>query len=225
MIITIDGPSVSGKSTIASLLAKELNYFYLYSGLLYRAAAYVLHTHVQYDEHTIAQVLDADVHAYINEQRLVYDYTPEKGAYILFDSQNITDHLYTMHISQLASMVATNSAIRNALNIMQKHIIEHKNTIVDGRDSGSVLFPHAEYKLYITATPEERARRMQHAYAQKNVHIAHTDALKEILQRDQRDSNRKQAPLIIPQGALIIDSTDKTIQEMVSEIRDTIKRP
>ena len=216
---------MSGKSTIASLLAKELNYFYLYSGLLYRAAAYVLHTHAQYTEQTIAQVSDADVHAHINEQRLVYGYTPEKGAYIFFDSQNITDHMYTMHISQLASLVATNNAVRNALNIIQKHIIEYKKVIVDGRDSGSVIFPHAEYKLYITAAPEERAHRMQYAYAQKNVYITHANALKEIMQRDQRDSNRKQAPLIIPQEASVIDSTNKTIQEMVSEIRDIIKRP
>jgi cytidylate kinase len=225
VIITIDGPAVSGKSTTALALAKELHCFYLYSGLLFRSAAYVLHEYGHHDADTIASVSASGVEQYMDHERLHYCYSEERGAHILFDRIDITSHLYTPMISQLASIVGTNSHVREAIEQLEHHIaaMVKIDMIVDGRDSGSVVFPHAEHKFYLIATLEERARRMQKSLQKEGVTMSYENALHEISKRDERDSRRAQHPLTIPKDALVIDTTNKTREEVAQIILDSIR--
>ena len=218
MIITIDGPAVSGKSTTALALAKELNCFYLYSGLLFRAVAYLLHMHEHHDEDTIASVSEIEMEQYTDYQRLNYRYSIAQGAHMLFDGSDITAQLHTPLISQLASIVGTNRHVRRAIQSLERHIATTVTTgviIVDGRDSGSVIFPHAEHKFYMIASLQERARRMQKDLAAKHVIISYEQAVHEISKRDERDSRRAHHPLTVPDDAVIIDTTNKTGEEVL----------
>lgn len=219
MIITIDGPAVSGKSTIALALAKELGGYYIYSGLLFRGAAYLLHTHAHYDEDTIQDVSDRDIDLYLDPDRFIYTYCSSRGPRVLFDDVDITQHLYGAKMGQYASLIGTNQVVRDVLKKMQHTIAEGKKlVIVDGRDSGSVVFPDADYMFFMTANLDERAQRMQHAQEKKGISISLDDARQEIQKRDMRDKSRSKAPLKKPEQAIEVDTSNLSRKETVKKI-------
>ncbi len=223
MIITIDGPTASGKSTIGRMLAKQLEYYYLYSGLLYRALAYVLKTDYGYTKEQFAHPRTEDIQAALDAARFVYRYDQYKGEQVFFDGNDITQFLKEKSIDQFASLISLHELVRARLLEWQRDIAKSADVIVDGRDSGSVVFPSAEYKFYITASEDERARRWHQQQTQKGLDISFEQARAFIAERDQRDTQRAHSPLIIPEGAQVIDNTDQSHQETLDAMLRTIK--
>lgn len=226
MIITIDGPSSSGKSSAAKLLAETLGYYYYCSGLLYRACAYILKNHADYSKSKLQNPNSSDVALYCNYERLRYGYDLNHGVRILFDGIEITAYLKTPEMDECASIISVVDSVRIEIGIIQRHLAEQQRTIVaDGRDMGSVAFPNAAFKFFLTASLEERTRR---ALADSTRHSAHDKQTAQqeaqaIMTRDQRDTVRANAPLVMPEDAIAIDSTDMTLQQVVDTMMAYIK--
>lgn len=205
MIITIDGPSASGKSTIARMLAQEFGCFYLNTGMLYRACAYtVLHDKIDLQGITEARVKEIIA-------RLEYRYQ-QGNARILLQNDDITFFLENKTIDQAASHISALPIVRKYIDAWQHALVSDGDSVVDGRDSGSVVFAHAEHKFYVTASDEVRAQRWMAKQLEcgNNYDVAY--ALEQIQSRDRRDMQRAAAPLVVPKGATVImnDGNDPT---------------
>lgn len=222
MIITIDGPSASGKSTVARLLAQRLEYYYLYSGLLYRALAYILIKDYHYSLEQLWEPNYAQVSAIMDSNRLRYTYNSLEQEHIVFEGIDITAHCKDEIIDQGSSIVSTNLYVRNAINTMQYSIAQEHNAIVDGRDAGSVVFVAADYKFFLTARESVRAQRWQVAQQQKGNNYTLQEAQDYIQMRDTRDQSRINAPLIIPESAIVIDTTTLTIEQTLQKMMTII---
>lgn len=212
MIITIDGPAASGKSTIAHLLAQKIGAFYINSGLLFRALAYILlqqkedHTSLVKDTERLNSFLYNDVdYYYIKEEPL-----------IAYKGHVITPLLKTPEVSSYASIIATEPTVRNVLLEYQRMLARHTDVIADGRDCGTVVFPHADFKFFITAQEAIRAQRFQHDLAKQNRTISLKESIALLQERDQRDSSRSTAPLEKAPDAFCIDTSFLSIEETVA---------
>jgi cytidylate kinase len=218
MIITIDGPVASGKSTIGKLLAKNLGAYYIYTGLLYRALAYLLMRDYGYTLFSIHNPNEKDIDTLLDPKRYAYRYSDSDGEQIWFDQKNITELLKNPTTDQAASIVSTNPYVRAELNKMQREIANQPMVVIDGRDAGSVVFPQADYKFFLTADPQERAYRWQMQQRQKGNTISFEQAIQFLQERDRRDSQRAIAPLIVPDGAQMINTTAMSIDEVVAKM-------
>ncbi len=220
MIITIDGPSASGKSTIARLLAEKLKFYYINTGLLYRALAYLLIQHRNYNFKLLSDPKQNDIQAIVDPQRLVYSYN--KGPHILFDNQDITSYLKDAYIDKGASIISAVPLVREMLLKFQKDIARCNNIIVEGRDTGSVVFPHADYKFYLTAKLPIRAQRWLKMQQKRGNQLTLQEAIESIRKRDLQDSKRAISPLVIPEKAIVIDNSDmseyETLQFFLKEL-------
>lgn len=216
MIITIDGPVASGKTTIAQQVAQQLGLFYIYSGLLFRAVAYEL-TVIQHIDLEDAAALDSSILTRVHKNHsLHYEYTPESGPSIFYDNINLTKQLTSEQIGIFASSIATNPYIRASLCEWQRNLasMHNSNIIVDGRDGGTEIFPHAQVKLFITASIDERARRLQ----KRDQKVSFQQARTFIIHRDTQDSSRSIAPLKVAQGAYLVDTTHMSIQQAIKTV-------
>lgn len=240
MIITIDGPTASGKSTAARLLAEQLSFMHINSGLLYRALAYVLYNDIA--EHhknmniTIFETILAEDHAYLGIQnvekickKFTYTFTAGRGSDIIFNGKSITHLLKTPEIDQAASIASTHASTRQALLDYQRTLANDYNIIADGRDCGTVVFPHADYKFFLTASLDVRVARHQGStlYQGKALdpfksHLSFEQAKKAVAERDARDSHRSLAPLKPAPDGYIIDSSNMTVQEVIDEMTNII---
>ncbi len=258
MIITIDGPTASGKSTIARLLAEQLGYLYINSGLLFRGLGYILmkRTHslmasdkLRHDDHqaritlfekVIAkhpELLDiSSIEAIILEEAFHYRFVTDKGPEVFIRHEHITPFLKSPDIDQIASIIGTHPAVRQVLLDYQRELADNHDVVADGRDCGTAVFPHANYKFFLTASLAARAERwlnshhqgaaLDHGFAldPKYSHGAQPALLsveevkKVIAERDERDSRRSIAPLKPAADAYIIDSSTMTVQEVITEI-------
>lgn len=224
MIITIDGPSVSGKSTVARAVARELHYFYIASGSIYRGLAYALaHAH-GYTQDTIAQPAVSDVVYCLDESRFVYDYHESHAERIILAGVDVTDYIKTPAMDVGASLIGTNGMVRTHVLNFIRGLAQKNNIVIDGRDCGTVMFPSADFKFYLTASLYVRAQRWQAMQAKINKQIPIDQAMATIAERDERDSNRAIAPLKIPQGATIIDSSNMNVQDVVAFIVEQVKK-
>lgn len=216
MIITIDGPSASGKSTLARLLAQEFNCYYLYSGLLYRALAYAaLQYQIDIEHITESQGV-------LLMKQLIYTYNGTEQ--ILFNHEDITTQLHTSVIDDAASRISALPHVRIALDAWQKKIVQqHNNIIVDGRDSGSVVFPHAQLKLFIDVPLDVRAQRWIIKQRGMGKQYSLEQAMELLSKRDTRDTHRVLAPLIIPAQAVVVENGG-TLQETIFYIKQLIVR-
>lgn len=223
MIITIDGPTASGKSTVAMLVAQKLGYYYLNSGLLYRAFGYIL---LQYCDYSIEQVYhpaDEDIRTYLLSGRISYACDKQTRPGIWFDGNDITPYLKGARIDQVASVVSSDARVRQALLGVQRDIGRAHDLVIDGRDAGTVVFPDADYKFYLTAPLEVRAARwMQEQHARGNTYSLQ-EAVSQIAIRDERDMLRTIAPLRVPETATIVDNGQLTIEQTVDVIYELIQ--
>ncbi len=221
MIITIDGPTASGKTTIARMLAQKLGYYYLSSGLLFRGLAYTLVHDFLYNPEQLKNPREGDIKQALNNFEYCYD--AQNNEQLFVNKINITQELRSQAISQYASIIGTNMMVRDALAALQHQIAEHHNLIAEGRDMGSAIFPHASIKFFLTASLEVRAQRWQKDQWAKGKEISLDHATHEIKIRDERDTTRIIAPLVIPDGAIIIDDSDldqqQVLEKMVQEIK------
>ncbi|WP_028867436.1 (d)CMP kinase [Psychromonas arctica] len=210
-LITIDGPSGSGKGTVCHILAKKLGWHLLDSGALYRILAYAaLQQKVALND---AQGL-ADL-ALTLEVSFVSN---GSGVDTLLSAENVGDKLRTEVVAQAASEVASIELVRSALLARQKAFLQQPGLIADGRDMGTVVFPEAEVKIFLDASAEERAQRRFNQLQDKGFNVSIAQILSEIKERDYRDRNRAIAPLRPADDALVIDSTTLTIDQVVDKI-------
>jgi cytidylate kinase len=218
MRVTIDGPSVSGKSTVARAVAKELHYFYIASGYIYRGLAYALMHLSDYTQDTIGQVQESDIAFCLNVSRFAYHYDAVHAERIICNGVDITTHLKTPAIDTATSVLATNELVRMQVLHYIRALANHHDIVIDGRDCGSVVFPQAEYKFYLTASLPARALRWQAMQASVGKHVSLDESKARIFERDERDSARAAAPLKIPSGAYVIDSSDLTAEDVIALI-------
>lgn len=209
-IITIDGPSGAGKSTVAKLIADKLGFKYLDTGAMYRAVTlYMIENQV--DIKNEEEVINA-----LNKLNIGFD----SNYRIYLDSQDITEDIRKEKVVKFVSEVSAISSVRRKMVDLQRDIAKEGNYILDGRDAGSVVFPNADYKFYLEASLEERAKRRYKEELSKEVDISFEEVKESIKKRDKYDSNRKDSPLVVPENAIIIDTTNMTIDEVAEEITD-----
>jgi len=224
MIITIDGPTASGKSTIARLLAKELGCYYLNSGLLYRAVAYLLVNHELYREKELLNPDPVDLMEYLGAGRLVYDFDKDSREVVLFDGENITPFLKTSLMDKAASMISANEQLRTLLLGIQREVAQKFDLVAEGRDMGSVVFPEADIKFYLTAKIEVRSERWREEQFQKGDRFSFEKSVKKVEERDSRDKVREVSPLVIPDNSIVIDNSELSIQDTTEKIMSLINK-
>jgi len=210
LIITIDGPSGAGKSTIAKLLASRLGYTFIDTGAMYRGIAYAYKKREQSQQ--IAGLL----------QDLPIRFEFKGEAKVLLDGADISREIRTPEISLLASSLSQQMVVREYLYKVQREIGKHGGVVLEGRDTGSVVFPQAQIKFYLDADPVERARRRHLELTVKDGTSDLTKVKEEMSRRDKNDSERDIAPLVIPEGAMRIDTTGLAIEDVLRILLDHI---
>lgn len=217
-VIALDGPSGSGKSTVAKMIAQKLGLIYIDTGAMFRAAAYALqHTGIDFTKPKLNESEEHVIEKFFHEHR--FQFAPEPGVLILLDNLNLTDVIREHHVSKLASQVSKHRVIRNFLKDWQRDIVKDRPAILDGRDIGTVIFPKAILKVFLTASPDERAaRRFEELRERGQVDVAYESILNDIKERDFEDMNREIAPLKKASDGYELDSTGKSVPQIVDEI-------
>lgn len=218
MIITIDGPVASGKSTVSRILADKLELYYICSGLIYRAIAYLLVNRYGYTPETLAHVRKEDLEQCTSPQRLQYNYDTLSQERIFFDHEDITAYLKDKFIDHITSMVSVDKNVRKAVTAIQRDIADDHDIVIDGRDVGSVVFPNAQLKFFITASVAVRAERWRKDQERYDNYVSADEAVALVTERDERDKKRTIAPLVVPQNAITIDTSHVTIEQTVEKM-------
>lgn len=211
-IISLDGPSGAGKSTVAKLVAKKLGYKYLDTGAMYRAVTLFFlnkNVNIQNDNEIISAISDLKI-SFDNNNK------------IYLNDVDVSEEIRSIKVVNMVSKVSSISAVRKSMVSLQRAIAENGDYVVDGRDIGSVVFPLAKYKFYIDASVEIRAKRRYEEEIQKGKDITFEEVIDSIKKRDEFDSNREDSPLVVPKDAIIIDTTNMTIDEVVQKITDVV---
>lgn len=212
-VITIDGPSGSGKGTIAGLLATQLGWCLLDSGALYRLLAFAASNHgVDLTNEEALKLLAA----HLDVQFEVGD--SGQGQRIILEGEDVTHAIRNEHVGSGASQVASLPAVRDALLQRQRAFQEEPGLVADGRDMGTVVFPDAPLKIFLTASAEERARRRYLQLKAKGDDVSLSSLLDEIRVRDERDTQRAVAPLKPAHDAIQLDSTELSIEQVLQRI-------
>jgi cytidylate kinase len=210
LIITIDGPSGAGKSTIAKMLAQKLGYSYIDTGAMYRGVAYAYKT--QKNNGTIADLLAG--------LSIRFEFKGETR--VLLDGVNISKKIRDPEISLLASFLSQQKIVREYLYKVQRGIGKNGGVVLEGRDTGSVVFPNAQIKFYLDADPEERAKRRHIELTAKGAADELAKVKEDMIQRDKNDSERDIAPLVMPEGATYIDTTGIDIQGVLTVLLEHV---
>lgn len=218
-VITIDGPSGSGKGTVSALLAARLGWNFLDSGALYRLLAFAAGNHgVDLTNEEVLKVLAAHLDVQFKPGVAGRDQS------IVLEGEEVTDAIRNEHIGAGASQVAAWPAVREALLQRQRAFRESPGLVADGRDMGTIVFPDAPLKIFLTASAEERARRRWEQLKAKGDDVNLASLLDEIRKRDERDMQRAVAPLKPADDAVHIDSTALSIDQVLTRIQDEIVR-
>lgn len=210
-IIAIDGPSGSGKSTVSEILAKKLNIEYLNTGLMYRAVTkYFLDKGFgeNTDDKILKDLLD----------EITIDFRDNK---LFLNDEDVTDRLRNDQVTANVSWVSARDYVREKMVDLQRKIAENTSFILDGRDIGSVVFPDAKYKFYLTASALTRAKRR---FDQGESDMTIDEIEKAIIKRDDYDSNRKVSPLKVAESAIVVDSSNLNIDQTVNEILSLMEK-
>ena len=214
--VAIDGPAGAGKSTIARRLAAELGYRYVDTGAIYRTVAYFL------DLWGVSPKDVDGVNRYIDELTVEIEYDDDGVQHMIMNGMDVTEDIRTQDISQKASLVSAHACVREMLLDMQRDLAKQYNVIMDGRDIGTVVLPKATVKIFLTASPEVRAKRRYNEYLAKGQKANYDTILKEIQQRDYQDTHREIAPLKLARDSIKVDTSEMTLDQVVSEIKRII---
>jgi cytidylate kinase len=216
MIIAIDGPSGSGKSTLGRMLARELNLLYLDTGSMYRAVALA--------------VLEADVDPHDSDAvvalatRINIDLQGDPDSLkVLLDGRDVTEQIRSESVTAMSSVVSTIPGVRRAMVARQREM-GRRGAVLNGRDIGTVVFPNADIKFFLTAAPQERAERRFKEDSTTRTGISFDETMAEMIERDRRDSTRADSPLKAADDAIVIDSSSLSIPEVFAEMMKYVHR-
>lgn len=213
--IAIDGPAGAGKSTIAKLLAKKLGCVYIDTGAMYRSVGYYcMQNNVDYNDVKV-------VESHLPKIELELKYT-EEGQMIFLNGNNVSTCIRTNEVAAAASKVATYSAVREEMVRRQQQMAEKQSVVMDGRDIGTVVLPFATLKIFLTASVEERAQRRYKEYIEKGMTVSLEALQEEIRLRDEQDSTRDISPLKQADDALLLDTTNVSIEDIVKNIYELL---
>lgn len=215
IVVAIDGPAGAGKSTIAKLAAEKLGYAYIDTGAMYRSVAWkFLQTGREFDE------------AYISElaNTMIIEFKPEaKVNRVFVDGTEVTEAIRTPEVTAIVSRVAAIGAVREAMVEQQRRMGEIGGVLMDGRDIGTVVFPNAQLKIFLTASVEERARRRYKEMVEKGQQVELAQLQEDIAARDKQDSERAISPLRQAEDALLLDTSDMSIAQVTDKILQLVQ--
>ena len=216
-IVTIDGPAGTGKSTVANSLAKRLGLEFLDTGAMYRAAA------LEALDLGIDPADGARVTVLMRGLDLAFDWKRDPPE-LFVNGRPVGDRIRTPEVTRAVSLVASNPSVRNEMVRAQRLIAaRHPRLVTEGRDQGSVVFPDADVRIYLDARPEIRARRRVEQLATKGIVTTEAEVLAQILERDRIDSTRADGPLICPNGAAIVDTSDTDVPEVIDRLAEIVR--
>ena len=215
MIIAIDGPSGSGKSTLGRMLARALNLLYIDTGSMYRAVALaVIEAKVDPNDASAVTALANGV-----EIDLAGD--PD-SLNVVLDGRDVTNEIRAERVTAMSSVISSIPGVRRAM-VERQRAMGQRGAVLNGRDIGTVVFPDADIKFFLTAAPEERAeRRYREDQSNSSSSVTLGETLAEMIERDKRDSTRADSPLRVAEDAIVIESTGKTVDEVFSEMMSRI---
>ena len=216
--IAIDGPAGAGKSTIARRLAKELGFYYVDTGAIYRTVAYF------FDLWGVSPKDIDGITRYIDELTIGIAYDDEGVQHMIMNGMDVTGDIRTPDLSQKASLVSAHAIVRDLLLDMQREMAEKHNVIMDGRDIGTVVLPKATVKIFLTATPEVRAKRRTEELIAKGQKADYNKILKDIQQRDYQDTHREIAPLKMARDSIKLDTSELDIDGVIAAMKEIIAR-
>ena len=218
MNVAIDGPAGAGKSTIARRLAKELGFYYVDTGAIYRTVAYF------FDLWGVSPKDIDGITRYIDELTIGIEYDNEGVQHMIMNGMDVTGDIRTPDLSQKASLVSAHAIVRDLLLDMQREMAEKHNVIMDGRDIGTVVLPKATVKIFLTATPEVRAKRRTDELIAKGQKADYNKILKDIQQRDYQDTHRAIAPLKMARDSIKLDTSELDIDGVIAAMKEIIAR-
>ena len=216
LIITIDGPSGVGKGTLALNLVEELKLNYLNSGSIYRSIAHIAEIN-SIDLNNTKELINIG-------SSIIFNIKPNSHKVdIIYENTTINNLIFNEETAKIASKISSNKTLRLSLVSIQRSFAKEPGLIAEGRDMGSVIFPNAEVKFFLTANNETKAKRRLNQLKEKGINVSLTQLIDELNARDKRDLTRKASPLVIPDDALVIETDNKSIKDVQKEAMKHIK--
>ena len=216
--VAVDGPAGSGKSTITKMVAKDLGYNYVDTGAMYRGLAY------DFLKNNLTELDEKKIELLLSKVKFEVKFI-DRVQYVFVNGEDVSEKIRTSEVSKFTSLFAKSPAVREFLIDTQRNLAMSNNIIMDGRDIASVVLPNADVKIFLTASVEERARRRVLDFERQGVVDIDFDKVKaDIAARDYQDENRDIAPLVKVDDAVLIDTTNLTITEVVEKMTELIKK-
>ena len=215
--IAIDGPAGAGKSTIAKLAAKELNFIYVDTGALYRTVGLAATLN------NVEPKASPQVDELLRKIKVELTFNDKNEQIVLLDGEDVSSKIRTPEASMMASAISAVPSVRAYLLDLQRNIAKTNNVIMDGRDIGTVVLPNAQIKIFLSANPEDRAKRRYDELLEKGMDVKYEDILADVIERDYNDSHRDIAPLKPADDSIMVDTTGNTLEESVELLISIMK--
>lgn len=215
--IAIDGPAGAGKSTIAKLAAEELNFIYVDTGALYRTVGLAATLN------NVEPKASKEVDELLSKIKVELTFNDKNEQIVLLDGEDVSSKIRTPEASMMASAISAVPSVRAYLLDLQRNIAKTNNVIMDGRDIGTVVLPNAQIKIFLSANPEDRAKRRYDELVEKGMDVKYEDILADVIERDYNDSHRDIAPLKPADDSIMVDTTGNTLEESVELLISIMK--